>query len=79
MKVPPLPPQPPHKKTNTRNQTTIRNIEIENTIVMQGTHIDCGRRITDSLIGQNATTLNHEHNLPKSHKLIAGDKTTITL
>ena len=40
--------------------------------------LDCGRRITDSLIGQNVTILNHEHNLPKGHKLILGDKATVT-
>ena len=40
---------------------------------------DYGRRITDSLIGRNVTILNHEQNLPRGHKLIAGDQTTITL
>ena len=65
--------------TSIGDHTTIRNTEIENTIIMQGTHIDCGRRITDSLIGQNVTILNHEQNLPKGHKLILGDKATVTL
>jgi len=65
--------------TSIGDHTTIRNTEIENTIIMQGNHIDCGRRITDSLTGQDVTILNHEHNLPRGHKLIAGDQTTITL
>jgi len=65
--------------TSIGDHTTIRNTEIENTIIMQGTYIDCGRRITDSLIGQNVTILNHEHNLPKGHKLILGDKAIVTL
>ena len=65
--------------TSIGDHTKIRNTEIENTIVMQGTHIDCGRRITDSLIGQDVTILNHEHNLPKGHILILGDKSTVTL
>jgi len=65
--------------TSIGDHTTIRNTEIENTIIMQGTYIDCGRRITDSLIGQNVIILNHEHNLPKGHKLILGDKATVTL
>ncbi|MBC8224373.1 hypothetical protein H8E65_07285, partial [Candidatus Bathyarchaeota archaeon] len=51
-----------HRKTtvciqDSRDHTTIRNTEIENTIIMQGNHIDCGRRITDSLIGRNVTIL----------------------
>lgn len=65
--------------TSIRDHATIQKTEIENTIVMQGAHIDCGRRITDSLIGQNATILSHEQNLPKGHKLILGDKATVTL
>ena len=65
--------------TSIGDHTTIMNTEIENTIIMQGSYIDCGRRITDSLIGQNVTILNHEHNLPKGHKLILGDKATVTL
>ena len=65
--------------TSIGDHTTIQNTEIENTIIMQGTHIDCGRRITDSLIGQNVTILNHEQNLPKGHKLILGDKAIVTL
>jgi len=65
--------------TSIGDHATIRNTEIENTIIMRGTYIDCGRRITDSLIGQNVTILNHEHNLPKGHKLILGDKAIVTL
>ena len=39
------------------DDATIRNTEIENSIVMEGAHIDCGRRITDSLIGRNVKIL----------------------
>ncbi len=46
---------------------------------MEGTYIDCGRHITDSIIGRNATILNHENNLPKDHKPTLGDKATVTL
>jgi glucose-1-phosphate thymidylyltransferase len=65
--------------TSIGDHSTIRHTEIENTIVMKGTTIDCGRRITDSLIGQNVTILNHEQNLPRGHKLILGDMAKITL
>ena len=46
---------------------------------MEGTNIDCGRRITDSLIGRNVTILGYEQNLPKGHRLILGDMATFTL
>jgi len=65
--------------TSIGDHTTILNTEIENTIIMQGTHIDCGRRITDSLIGRKVRILNHENNLPKGHKLILGDQSTMNL
>jgi len=53
--------------------------EIENTIIMEGAHIDCGRRITGSLIGRNVEILAYEQNIPKGHKLILGDMAKITL
>ena len=61
------------------DHTTIRNTEIENTIIMEGTHIDCDRRITDSLIGRNVTIFSTEHNMPRGHRLILGDMSTVTL
>jgi len=65
--------------TSIGNQTTIRNTEIENTIIMEGANIDCGKRITDSLIGRNVEILGYEQNIPKGHKLILGDMAKITL
>lgn len=53
--------------------------EIENAIIMEGAHIDCGRRITDSLIGRKVKILNNEQNLPRGHRLILGDQSTVTL
>ena len=61
------------------DRVRIANTEIENTVVMQGAHIDCGKRITDSLIGRNVEILAYEQNIPKGHKLILGDMTKITL
>jgi len=58
---------------------TILNTEIENSIVMSGAHIDCGKRITDSLIGKNVEIVDSAKNVPKGHKLILGDQSTVTL
>jgi len=65
--------------TSIGDHTTIRNTEIENTIIMESAHIDCGRRITDSLIGRNVKILSHEKKIPKGHRLILGDMATVTL
>jgi hypothetical protein len=46
---------------------------------MEGAHIDRGRRITDSLIGRNVEILGYEQNIPKGHRRILGDMTTVTL
>ena len=65
--------------TSIGDHVTLLNTEIENSIVMSGARIDCGKRVTDSLIGKNVTILSHEQNLPKGHKLILGDMATVTL
>ena len=65
--------------TSIGNQTTISNTEIENSIIMESAKIDCGKRITDSLIGRNVEILAYEQNIPKGHKLILGDMAKITL
>ena len=64
--------------TSVGGSSTILNTEIGNSIIMDGAYIDCGRRITDSLIGRKVRILNHEHNVPKGHKLILGDQSTAT-
>jgi hypothetical protein len=46
---------------------------------MEGTHLDCGRHITDSLIGRNVGILSHEQSIPRGHGLILGDMATVTL
>jgi len=52
---------------------------IKNSLVMEGTPIVCGRRITDSLIGRHVKILGCEQNIPKDHRLILGDMATVTL
>ena len=65
--------------TSIGDHVTLLNTEIENSIVMSGARIDCGKRVTDSPLGKNVTILSHEQNLPKGHKLILGDMATVTL
>lgn len=65
--------------TSIGDNTTILNTEIENSIIMEGVHIDCGSRITDSLIGRKVKILNYEQNIPKGHRLILGDQSIVTI
>jgi glucose-1-phosphate thymidylyltransferase len=65
--------------TSIGDHATIRNTEIENTIIMSGALIDCGKRITDSLIGRKVRILSSDQNLPRGHRLILGDMVTVTL
>jgi glucose-1-phosphate thymidylyltransferase len=65
--------------TSIGDNSTILNTEIENSIIMDGAHIDCGRRITDSLIGRRVQILNNESTVPRGYRLILGDQSTITL
>jgi len=39
---------------------------------MEGVYIDCGRRITNSLIGRNVTILGFQQNIHRGHRLILG-------
>jgi glucose-1-phosphate thymidylyltransferase len=67
----------PH--TSIGNDVIIRNSEVENSIVMDGAHIDCGKRIVDSLIGSKANITSSEKNLPRGMKLILGDLTYVSV
>jgi len=65
--------------TSVGSDVTIRNSEVENSIVMNGAHIDCGKRIVDSLIGSKANIMSNENNLPRGLKLILGDLTYVSI
>jgi glucose-1-phosphate thymidylyltransferase len=61
------------------DHVTLLNTEIENSIVMNGARIDCGKKITDSLIGKDVEIVDSAKNVPKGHKLILGDMSKVTL
>jgi len=65
--------------TSLGDNVKLRNSEIENSIVMEGAHICCGKRIIDSIIGRNATIIDSNANLPRGHKLILGDMTYVSI
>jgi len=53
--------------------------EAQHPLIMEGAHIDCGKRITDSLIGKNVEIVDSAKNVPKGYRLILGDQSTVTL
>jgi glucose-1-phosphate thymidylyltransferase len=63
--------------TSIGDRVKIANTEIENSIIMEGTLINCGKRITDSLIGKNIEITNSSPS--KGHKLVLGDASRVTL
>ncbi|ARM74647.1 glucose-1-phosphate thymidylyltransferase [Acidianus manzaensis] len=63
--------------TSIDDDSSIKNIEIENSIVMKGVRIDgMPYRISDSIIG-NEATISSFTTLPKNIKLIIGDRSQI--
>jgi len=65
--------------TSIGNDVTIRNSEVENSIIMDGAYIECGKRIIDSLIGMKAKIVSSQENVPKGTRLILGDMTYISI
>lgn len=64
--------------TSIGNDVVIKRGEIENSIIMDGCHIDISDKITDSLIGPHSTiTANHRG--PKGYRFIVGESARITL
>jgi len=65
--------------TSIGSNSTIKDSEIENSIVMDGVYIECGKRIIGSLIGTKAKVVSFENNVPRGLKLILGDMTYISI
>lgn len=53
--------------------------EIENSIIIGDTLIDCGKRIVESLIGRNSTITSIKKSLPEGNKLILGERSYISI
>jgi len=64
--------------TSIGDHVTLLNTEMENSIVMNGSRIDCGKKITDSLIGKDVEVLDSAQRLPEGHRLIVGDSSKVS-
>jgi glucose-1-phosphate thymidylyltransferase len=65
--------------TSIGDKTKIVGGEIENSIVIGETVIDCGKRIVESLIGRNSTITSVANSLPSGNKLILGEHSYIRI
>lgn len=65
--------------TSIGDNVIIRGGEIENTIVIGDTLIECNKRIRDSLIGRNSRIVSADKGVPRGYKLIIGESTFVSL
>lgn len=66
--------------TSIADNCEIRGTEIYHSIICEGSHvIDCGKRITDSLIGRSCTVMSCSLTKPSGHRLIIGDNALVEL
>lgn len=59
------------------NGVKLVNSELENSIIMEGARIDCGKRIIDSLIGKDVDIVNSSFS--NGVKFIIGDASKISI
>lgn len=67
----------PH--TTIGNDCEVCCAEIEHTIVMENSKIDTSKRILDSIVGRNVQIVRDDDRLPRGHKLIVGENSSLEL
>jgi glucose-1-phosphate thymidylyltransferase len=65
--------------TSIHDNVVIRGGEIENSIILSDTVIECGKRIVDSLVGRGSKIVSNEIGLPKGYRLILGEYTFVSI
>jgi glucose-1-phosphate thymidylyltransferase len=60
--------------TSIGNDCRISDVEIDNSIIMEGSTIEGAQRIVDSLIGGNSTIVGRKGEQPKGNKFILGER-----
>ncbi len=65
--------------TSIGDNVTISGGEVEYSIVMPETTINCEKRIINSLIGRNVSIISSNKSIPPGHKLIIGDRSFVSL
>ncbi|MBI4972863.1 MAG: glucose-1-phosphate thymidylyltransferase [Candidatus Omnitrophica bacterium] len=65
--------------TSIGNKTRIREAEIESSIIMSDTQVECKKRITDSLVGGHTQILSNGQSPQKAIKLVIGENSIIKI
>lgn len=65
--------------TSLGSKVKILGAEIENSIVLDGTVIDCHERIVDSIIGKNSKILSNGNHKPSGRRFVVGESTFVSL
>lgn len=65
--------------TSIGDNTLIENAEIESSIIIGDSKINCKQRIIDSLIGRNVTISSSSKNLPKACQLVIGENSSVSI
>ncbi len=65
--------------TSIGSRVRISGAEIENTIILDGTIIDCRERIVDSIIGKNSQITSDHTYRPSGRRFVVGESTFVSL
>jgi glucose-1-phosphate thymidylyltransferase len=65
--------------TSVGSHVKILGAEIENSIVLDGTVIDCRERIVDSIIGKNSKIVSENTYRPSGRRFVVGESTFVSL
>jgi glucose-1-phosphate thymidylyltransferase len=65
--------------TSIGSKVNILGAEIENSIVLDGTVINCHERIVDSIIGKNSKILSNGNHRPSGRRFVVGESTFVSL
>ena len=65
--------------TSVGDNSKLVNVEIENSVLIGDSVIECSKRIRDSLIGRHVHVASADNSVPKCHKLILGEHSVISI
>ena len=65
--------------TSIGNNVIIKETELENSIILNNSFINSGKRIVDSIMGENSKVNSIKDSLPGGHKLIISDNSEVGL
>lgn len=65
--------------TSIGDNATIKQAEIEHSILMNRVQVNCNKRIVDSILGENCQVMSISDTKPAGHQLVIGDNTLVQL